>query len=189
MQHATSLPFNVAVIHNASNHVLRSLWLPCCLGVMWVVHGQVLTLRKETIEHKLATLMGECGLPAFLIVERPALMGYSIEKRVLPRMHAMLAGAEVGRWDHPGRDQRSRSKTLHKRNLKHVKQHFGVMWNVNALYLSNAKFEKYLETSAKSRKDEREAQRRGKKRRGRRKAGRPRLPPNEDSSFEAFRRL
>ena len=132
-------------------------------------------MRKETIEHKLSALTGECGLPASLIAERPSLMGYSIERRVLPRMHAMLAGAEVHRCDHTtGAEKNGRKISLRERNLKQRKEHSGVMWNVNALYLSNAKFEKYLETSAKSRRDEQEAQHRRKKRKRKmRKPGRP----------------
>jgi mTERF len=111
---------------------------------------QVLTLSAETIEYKLATLTGQFGLPASLILERPSLLGYSIEKRILPRMHAMRQrAAQVAEVV-----QMKRTRTIGRQKIRRLVKEMDPIsfFNVNALYLSDAKFEKYLETSAVTRR-------------------------------------
>jgi hypothetical protein len=120
------------------------------------------------LKHKLSTLTGKCGVPPSVIVDRPSLLGYSIEKRILPRMRAMLEGAaatgeqtitvesvetsmesvenvETKRIKTKGR-RRIRRRVCEKRDVTPRPA-----FNVNALYLSDAKFEEYLETSAMTR--------------------------------------
>lgn len=113
---------------------------------------QVLCFRKETIEHKLATLTGECGIPASVIAIRHALIGYSLEKRILPRMKAICAREEQHSVEVES-DVVTKPKKISTKGRRRIrlKQHYGnnsgVQWNVNAIYLSDERFERYLETS------------------------------------------
>lgn len=129
---------------------------------------QVLTLRKETLEYKLTTLMGKYGISVSILLRRPCLLGYSIEKRIIPRVNIMLEAnrqhtllqqiqqhiteqEEIHRTARIRTDGSRRIRRITKNKVRTHRLDDGLAFNVNALYLSQARFEKYLETSARER--------------------------------------
>lgn len=106
------------------------------------MHVQVLTFSEALLARKLAALTGECGFHASVIAGNPGLLGFSLDRRVLPRMRRMHAAARAASGG--GAPQPKKQAVVDGRELNGREPTSGV----KAMFLSERDFEAFLERLA-----------------------------------------